>query len=69
MTQRTALPVLTEIERELLAQIEAFLARHPDMPPTTFGTLSCGSAHVVGRLKAGFGMNLKRYGRIVVAGD
>jgi hypothetical protein len=63
MTHAAAMPKLTEIEHELLVKIEEFLNHH-DMPATTFGMLSCGSAHVVGRLRDGLGMNLKRYGRI-----
>ena len=48
---------------EILAEIEAFLAR-TGMPPTTFGMQSCGDGHAVFKLRRGLGMGLRRAKKI-----
>lgn len=49
----------SSLAKELLDQIEKFLARH-DMAHTTFGRLSCNDAHAVRRLREGIGLTVRR---------
>lgn len=44
---------------DLIAEIDAFLARHA-MAPTTFGRLACGDGAALGRLRKGLGITLRR---------
>lgn len=49
--------------RALSAQVEEFLARH-GLSGTQFGLAVAKDTHIVGKLRAGQGMNIRRYDRI-----
>ena len=53
----------TSIHSQLVADINAFLARH-NLYPTEFGILALGNKHTVRRLRNGMGISSHRIDRL-----